>query len=572
MRPATHRTIAVACVAFAFTAAAALAQPGGPVGVIIAPVGQELSEAEAQFADALIDELTRGGATAMLLHGQSPCLLAAGARLPSVHAGDDWTPLGNVLSRLTTHLRLDYVLLASVSAGEEAHAASGMVVVRGGESRVVQAEAGAPAAVAADLAARFVASAAEMPAPQDPVDEPVAAPVQIESPERPDQAAPPDAGDELDEAEHPGPAPEEDHPRPSADEPQAAPGTDETTADREPGDETGAEDPLAAARAAYEEGDLARAAELLGQSREQHGVSGRYYLLRARLHIASRRHEDAFSDLQQAVAVEPGLVEARVRLARLLAERGQWQAARDHYEQALQIEPLNIDALLGLSRVYRDHGHRRKAIALLTDAFDAGTREPELLTLLGDLHALEDNFEQAVGFYSQAVAATDGERAAQILERLGDLYASRREHRDALACYSRAAELSPSRSSMMARRYVEVMSAADGSVHDALTAGWSAFEEHIVDGVGEREIVFRRLSEIRRQLSEAMGFAEAVRPPAELRAKHVRRQFAYSLAVEATVSALSYLDLGGEQMRERALQRHAEALAELQKLRSGGED
>ncbi|HUS79939.1 MAG TPA: hypothetical protein VM283_01650, partial [Armatimonadota bacterium] len=93
------------------------------------------------------------------------------------------------------------------------------------------------------------------------------------------------------------------------------------------------------------------------------------------------------------------------------------------------------------------------------------------------------------------------------------------------------------------------------------------FEAFVTDGNGERELVFASLSAARAQIEEALRFADGITPPEAVAARHARRQFAYSLAFEATVTALSFVDVGGAELRDRALARYKDALAEFEGLR-----
>ncbi len=542
-------------------ALSAAGQPARTVGLMVAPAGERLAEHEALFADALVGELVAMDLQAVFLHDASPLLSATGASLPAVTATDDWTPLATVLDRLAARLRLDYVALVAIGASGSAEAPKAMLVARGGASASGSCQAPVTHSaedLAAAVAGRLAALMAEVGEPREADDEPVVAADTGEA------AAPAPAADE-DTVPPAVPAAE----TPATDEPPVE--GEQTPAAPEAGGEPAGptDDPLGAARAAYERGDYERAAILLREVANESGPTAQMYLLRARVRVALQLRDEALDDLQRAVALDPELVEARVWLAGMLAERGLWQNAIDHYRQALAVDPMNVSASLGLARVYRDHGHRRKGIALLSDAIRAGQSDPSLLVLLAELHQLEGNFEQAEAALLQVVAVTSGEAQAAALERLGDLYAGAGRNRNALTCYLRAAELSQSRASMVRRRYLDVMAAADNSVHEALTSGWSAFEEYARDGIGEREMVYRRLSEVRAQLQEAMSFADSVRPPEGLRAEHARRQYAYSLAVEATVAALSYLDLGDDAMRERATMRQRDAMAEFNGLRAG---
>ncbi len=533
----------------------AFGQPARTIGVIIAPAGERLTESEALVADALVGELVGLDLRAAFLHDASPMVRVGGAALPAVSAGDDWTPLAPVLDRLTEGLRLDYVALVAIGSPDAAEAPRVMLVARGGASATGSCEPSETTQAAA-IAGRIVALMAQVGEPRDAPDEGVVTAVPGE------EAA---VAPATDEGATPTPAPAETPAtgEAPADDEEAPPAVEAAEQPAAPAD-----DPLAAARAAYDRGDYEHAATLLRRVSEQGGPSAEMYLLRARVRMAMQLRDEALADLERAVALDPDLIEARVWLAGMLAERGLWQRAIEHYQQALAADPMNISASLGLARVYRDHGHRRKAIALLSDAIREGQRDPSVLVLLAELHQLEGNFEQAEAALLQVVAVTSGEAQATALERLGDLYAGEGRNRDALTCYLRAAELSRSRASMVRRRYLDVMAAADSSVYEALTSGWSAFEEYVCDGIGEREMVYRRLSEVRAQLEEAMGFADSVRPPEGLRAEHARRQFAYSLAVEATVAALSYLDLGNDAMKEGAEARHQDAMAQFKALRA----
>ena len=116
---------------------------------------------------------------------------------------------------------------------------------------------------------------------------------------------------------------------------------------------------------------------------------------------------------------------------------------------------------MGLARLYRDNGHRQKAINLL-EAAEAASSDPGLLMLLGDLHALNGSDVEAQAAYLRAMAAGDEpDTKAVALERLGDFYVKLHRHREALTCYLQAAQLNPTRTSVVTRRYAEVMSAAD---------------------------------------------------------------------------------------------------------------
>ena len=111
------------------------------------------------------------------------------------------------------------------------------------------------------------------------------------------------------------------------------------------------------------------------------------------------------------------------------------------------------------------------------------------------------------------------------------------------------------------------MSAADRTVYDELTEAWVGFEAFVRDVSGERELIYLRMAACCGHVQEAMNFADGIMPPEEMGSVHARRQYAYSLAYEAAVTGLSYLDLDGAEMRERSMARCREAIKELESLR-----
>jgi tetratricopeptide (TPR) repeat protein len=557
----TVRLAAAATIA-ALAAGAVVAADG--IGVMVAPSGEQLTEQEALYAEATVAALVAEGRRAAFLYDGSPLVRAEGVSLPAVGAADDWTPLVSVLDRLARSLRLDYVLLTALDGADAQSNGRALLVVRGGEGSEIQTDASAePRQVAEQLGRRVTEAIDRLPAPSDGEDEAVpVAPAEPEA-EEPIVARP---GDE-DGGEAKDDVPDtEDAPLIVADEPAAEPEPADTRAEDAEPEPRPVDDALVAAEQAYEAGDLDCAEAMLEASLRESGASARAYFLRARLALARQDRDGAIAHLKRAVGMDPTLADAQVWLGRLLSEEGLWQSAQQHYERAVEANPTHVGALLGLARLYRDHGHRQKAIEVLTAADDAGQDDPSLLMLLGELHGAEGNIELAERYFLRAVALAEEKQQAAVWERLADLYVELHRHREALMCYVKAAELNPSRASMVGRRYAEVMTAADGAVHEALTTGWNLFEDFAQNGVGEREIVYRRLSEMHAQLKEATRFAESINPPGNLNARHIDRKFAYSLAVESTVLALSWLDLGDESMLDRAGEVHADAVEQFRRL------
>ena len=543
---------ALACLTLAALACPLPAAPG-TAGVLPATAGGAPSALEVAYLDALIADLPAAtGLSAALLYESSPLVASRQVSLPAIEPGEDWAALEPILSRLAAELQLDYIIATALVPGDAGLTARLMIAVRGGGgsqfSFVTRAD---DLTGAADQMARRIADAlaAGLPPPRDAEVEPVLVEPAVNPPAAPTaQPAPPTT-----------PPAEQNQPAVTPPTAPTQPTGEQPATEQQPS-------PLAPALAAFERGAYQDALGLVMKAIQEGGATGEAYLLRARCHLALQDQDAAVEDLRAAVERSPELVEAQVRLARILADRGLWQESAEHYQTALEAQPAEREALLGLARLYRDHGHRQRAIDLL-EGSEATATDAGATVLLGDLYAANGDDVAAQVAYLRAVALSDAEGKAATLEHLGDFYVKLRRHRDALTCYLQAAQLNPTRNSIVRRRYEEVMSAADSTVYDELTRSSQEFEAFVTDGNGERELVFASLSAARAQIEEALRFADGITPPDAVAARHARRQFAYSLAFEATVTALSFVDVGGAELRDRALARYKDALAEFEGLR-----
>lgn len=511
--------------------------------------------------DALLLELpTTTGLSATLLHQASPLVQARALTLPALPPGEDWSALSPELVRLAAQLQLDYVAAVELMPDGDRVRVRALVVVRGGGTWTVDFEhpERQPSSVARTLAqALKQAIEQHLPRPRPLTDDVPLEPVAVAVPEAPATAPAETAVAPVAQTPTAPPAP--------APQPEAAV-TAPTPAAPEQVDTEGL-GPLEPAAVAFNRGRYREALALLQPLIAAGTDTARAYLLRARCELALNNPEAALDDLRRAVQADPNLVEAHLRLGRLLAERGLWQAAADSYKAALNLQPDDREARLALARLYRDHGHRQRALELLEAAPSSG--DAGMLLLQAELYALQGDEVRAESTFQRALAASSGDTQAVVLEKLGDFYVSLRRHREALTCYLQAAQLNPARGTLARRRYDELMRAADNTVCDELTASWAEFAAFVRDGQGERELLFARMATARAHLDEAMRFADSIIAPDEVRAIHARRQFAYSVAYEATVTALSYIDLGGTEMRERAVERYQQALAEFARLREG---
>ncbi len=80
-------------------------------------------------------------------------------------------------------------------------------------------------------------------------------------------------------------------------------------------------------------------------------------------HLAQGNRAAAEPLLRELLDATPDHVEARTRLGRLYADRGEWDAAREQCEQALAHNPLTTEAHFILAQIYEHEGQLEAALA-----------------------------------------------------------------------------------------------------------------------------------------------------------------------------------------------------------------
>ncbi len=126
------------------------------------------------------------------------------------------------------------------------------------------------------------------------------------------------------------------------------------------------------------------------------GVSG--YLSRG----ASRQIGLAYAQL--AIYLDPGLVEARLLIARLLHQAQQYDLAIAAFEAIPADAPEALDAEIGRAEAMREAGRVDEAIAALRGTVAAYPRSIEAHTSLGDMLRRDSRFAEAGDAYDAALA------------------------------------------------------------------------------------------------------------------------------------------------------------------------
>jgi len=302
---------------------------------------------------------------------------------------------------------------------------------------------------------------------------------------------------------------------------------------------------LPAAQKYLKEGDFKQVEEMLLKAQDAGDAKAQIYTLWAELEKARQNPAAERTWLQRALAEDDSLTPAHLRLAELLRQAGLWRKAAEEYAIVMKREPRNLYAYTGLSALYASQSQPRRAAEVLTQALQFAPQDVSLYLRLGDLHAQRQAYAEAENAYDRAARLTQGAARAEVLDRLGDLYLQAGRGREGFICYAEASKLRAGGASAMAeKRYDQIMAVADKTLLEGCARTQTALNAYLAGESVYREEVWAALNDFKQQAQDILGFVASTVPPATKKAEHLQRKLAYSLAVEAALAGLDYVDQG----------------------------
>ena len=314
---------------------------------------------------------------------------------------------------------------------------------------------------------------------------------------------------------------------------------------------------LAAARVKLQEGDAARALDLIAQALQAGENRTQALLLRAQCYAALRALDLQREALAAAIAGDNTLYEPRLQLAALERDRGLWQTAVGLYRDAISAQPAQTAAYVALASLYRDQRRPAEALKTLQEGVQAAPQSLSLLFVLAEEYQRRGTLPAAEETYAKIAALAHGPQKAEALQELGRIYINAGQYGAAFEALKEAAQYSLAE---QAQRYTELFVACDKAVGQSLEAAFQALEA--LDSPTKpapREEVFQRLATAGAQVKKITDFAGPLQLPAEQQSALEDRQLYYSRAAEAITYALEYVDTGNAAAKATALERRKEA-------------
>jgi len=288
------------------------------------------------------------------------------------------------------------------------------------------------------------------------------------------------------------------------------------------------------------------------------------YDLRAQLHLAVGDEDAAERDWRRAAQLDPTNVRSRLALGRLYGRRGLWGDAIAPYREVLLIDPRNADAVLGLADAYQKIGRTVGAQNLLEAAAEAldDRRIDERWVRVALAAGRTGDAEQAL---RRMVASSQGAARRDALLSLAQLYLSTDRPTEALTVAREALAIEKPAGAVTEATYDVIALAADADVEEMGRSLRQTLDALDVNSL-TREEAFSALDAMRRRLSETVTLLTETGAPESRRSAQATRLYAYALADEAALNALTSVDLGSADQRVACGKRLEEAAREIRRL------
>jgi tetratricopeptide (TPR) repeat protein len=157
----------------------------------------------------------------------------------------------------------------------------------------------------------------------------------------------------------------------------------------------------------------------------------------SRVLLHNHQRAEGIACLERAVACEPNNAVVHRLLGQALTQGAQLERAQGCFEQALRLDPTLVDAALGLAGVFEDLGDRGKAADIYRDQLQ---RAPEAADCLAGLLAVAEgaSLDEAVGLARTRLQTAADRDAALIGYALGKALARLGKHDAAFEAWTKA--------------------------------------------------------------------------------------------------------------------------------------
>lgn len=133
----------------------------------------------------------------------------------------------------------------------------------------------------------------------------------------------------------------------------------------------------------------------------------------------SGQYEEAKNAFQEVIRLDPTEIDAYTHLAYIYGLEADYDSAIQYYQKALEIDPNNVVALEGLAWAYQVIGENDEAGDIYRQLTEINPENPEYWVCVGEICRIEDDFEDAIAAYQKVLEINpediDAHRAVGLL-------------------------------------------------------------------------------------------------------------------------------------------------------------
>ncbi|MCX7089522.1 MAG: tetratricopeptide repeat protein [Methylococcales bacterium] len=188
------------------------------------------------------------------------------------------------------------------------------------------------------------------------------------------------------------------------------------------------------------QGDKAKAEQLIDEVIKVDAHNADALMMRSTLSVDTGKYESAIGDLRTVLRDQPESEKANILSARTHLKSGYLDLAQESLKNSLAINPGNIDVRKDLARMLAMKKDETAAISLLEDLGQAKQQNAEVLAMLVDLYARKTEWAKAEET-AKSIAKVDNSGLAAF--KLAQLYVAQKKLPAAVDAYNEALKLNP---------------------------------------------------------------------------------------------------------------------------------
>jgi|GEM_PF-887250 tetratricopeptide (TPR) repeat protein len=134
-----------------------------------------------------------------------------------------------------------------------------------------------------------------------------------------------------------------------------------------------------------------------------HHVSAEMYYKRGRILVSRKRYNEAISDFEKAVQINPDHEKAYIKLGLVYYGQGDFRKALFCFQKAIFINPSALEAYVNSGAVFFQMGNYEEALLYFKEALRINPRSAETHINLGIALLQTENFEEAIFYFKEAL-------------------------------------------------------------------------------------------------------------------------------------------------------------------------